>query len=398
MDRFETQIKKIKNSNNLSYVIVITALFSVATYLYFLGYLYNGTKLISLKNIPVHGDFYRQYEYAQILFNQPYEFINKFVNWYRTLPNPDEILFLDGPIYLFMIGLTELSATNTKSYWTTNFIFVVINSFFILYWLSSIKNLNIVVSLCLVLSPHFMYYSFIGGSDLLFCCFAFGAFLFLNPEHWANPRKKFIHLGCILLLLAVMTRPNGVLLFFFAIYAIQKNKFLSLEHKTSIYIFLFIVFNLGLLYYLPYAHAYITSSVAFDRTVYEGINSSLLDNIFYSNADFQERFVIIFKIFLLKILSMVGINLNFTTIVSYKILSFLFGLVFLIGFFRIIFAKGFLLEKFFIIPFILPFIGYVNIRFTLPFLPITFFYGITIAIPIYIISKKYFLSRIKPAK
>ena len=282
------------------------------------------------------GFYIIEFSYSSLL-----HFIeNLFIQYRNLLFSTGMDVRFPGPVYPFLIWITEYSENNTL---TLSIIIFLLEMFTFIIWCNVFKNhVYGLGGLLFCLMPQLIWYGVLISSDVVMCFFVALALLVrkrLEEEH---------ALLIIICLLAALSKPSGLLflIFFCALPSdqVSRPKYLSiLSYITALII---------LIYYLPYF------------LVEQEILSKPKDD--YSDDEILFRFFYIF-----------GFHPSESGLWWASLIRWFFGSIFLVGFFHLVTSKN--ENRAVVLCFVILVVLFFHPswRYLLPIIPIFYFEGLS---------------------
>jgi hypothetical protein len=343
----------------------------ITIYLLLNPYPFSG-KFISPKLFTIQGDidFYMKSKLA--IFYNFIDLLYNIFNWYK---NPFvENFFIAGPLFPLLLLLTEYSRENPILLNVLCILFGVGNILIIVNWLFE-KKCHWMLIVLFILCPYYILYTFTPGTDIIFILLSF--YFLISLESLKSNSLSYLT-SLALAFLAALTRPNGIILFLILAIAVFQTR--DLTKKKILIAVTFVSSLIFLIYYLPYAVAFLRVTFESDEKIF-GMGQGYFYNSFPTqNTDIPMYLFNSIKLIFLKFLTLMGFYISQQENWMHFGARILYGVPFLIGFIAVI-ARGKNHEKYFCVFFMLPcLLGHSGERYIGQIMPIIYFYGCSVIV------------------
>ena len=292
---------------------------------------------------------------------------NKLIEWFSDEFDP-------GPIFPWLLKLTNYNDNNTL---LLACIYLLISITTCIIWIAFLKKNGSTVGeqIVILIYPFGLYFSLIISTDLIFSLMVGSLYVLLCTDQLI--KNKYNHLiALFFILLSLLTRPNSLILLpiYICYLIINKKKFSPLYfygfNALSIGLIMF-----GIIYYYSYFMAFKIGSK--NLTYFGFTQSQYINGLFDEIPTYWNYFFSWSALAFSKLLYVVGLRPSYSNVAIYYVfLRGIGGILILPGIFYLIIKRP-IIEKIFIILFILPImLGASQERYLLPIYPILMYCGI----------------------
>lgn len=299
------------------------------------------------------------------------ELIGLFTQFYQAPLREQVGHIIGGPVFPFFIAIFDYREGNTLPLAT---FFLVLSIVHVGGWLAwgARRGFGFLPLLGLALLPNPFWFMLNVTTDLLFAVLVMGFYFAYQKQKW---QASDVLIWTTILILAVLTRPNGaaLLLFVFLDFVLLRTG-RSPQSRLLVLVATGIIGLTASAYLYPY---FITEMVLVQSFPFFGITvSEYLGGLFASLPNLIDRGLSVLSLLGAKLLYFVGLRPSHAGIpLGWLVLRAAAGIIALPGLFRILWS-GSGRDRLFLLVFMLPiFLGPTQDRYNLPVLPLLFFHG-----------------------